>query len=186
MLIYKEPAYWKMMAATVVIVGMSVWAFSLQAQQLLPPSTFISETNTFGMLGLAPGQVARLSVLNPGSDNAPASTQFSCAAELAFLDSQGTIIKSVTSQLGAGKATYADLDRNEISPASDRVQIRATVRALPAPTAASSEGVPACTLIPTLEVFDKGTGKTAFILTQPSMVPPSPFATRAARSYRPQ
>ena len=65
----------------------------------------VFQTTTFGMVGLAPNQIARLNVLNPGTGfggNKPA-----CSAEKQFIDGDGKVLKTSTLQVDEGKEDAA-------------------------------------------------------------------------------
>lgn len=118
---------------------------------------------TFGMVGLAPGQTARLSVVNIGS-----SVQFPCRLVLAFLDDAGKALKQAFVQMDSGKAAFLDLtlgeanEKHEHGPDSGRIQIRGIgYNPLLSPIPISLS----CNLVPTLEVFTTETGTTSVILT---------------------
>jgi hypothetical protein len=126
------------------------------------------QTTTFGIVGLARDQVARLNVLNPGNaynDHSPV-----CSAEMTFLDEEGRELKLGNAPVGWGKAASLEFDRAEQKNGPLRLQIRGVVKSAinrPNPTATSSVMPGAvCSLFPTLEIFDKNTGKTVLILTE--------------------
>jgi hypothetical protein len=126
------------------------------------------QTTTFGMVGLARNQAARLNVLNPG--NAYGDRNPVCSAEMSFLDDQGRELKSSAAPVDWGKAVSLELDRSSLPGNALRVQIRAVLRTAinrPDPLAASSVMPGAvCSFLPTLEIFDKDTGKTSFLLSE--------------------
>lgn len=142
------------------------------------------QTTTFGMVGLARNQVARLNVLNPG--NAYGDRSSVCSAEMSFLDNQGRELKASTTPVDWGKAASLEFDRNSLPGAALRVQIRAVVRTAlnpPDPAAASSVMPGAvCSFFPTLEIFDKDTGKTALIMSEGRSII---LQTPSGRSARP-
>ena len=65
---------------------------------------------TFGMVGLASGQTARLSVVNIGSSG---GVQFACRLVLAFLDDAGKALKQAFVQVDSSKAAFLDLTLGE-------------------------------------------------------------------------
>lgn len=145
-----------------------IFAFAVCAYAQSGPGLPFFQSTTFGMFGLAKNQAARLNVLNPGSSLVAGKP--SCSAELAFRDSEGRVLKTITAAVEEEKAVALEIDRAEISNTSDRVQIRATLR-----TAAIDSGPPAvspilpssvCSLFPTLEIYDKDTGKTTVFMTE--------------------
>jgi len=146
-----------------------IFAFVVGAQaQSGGPGLPFFQSTTFGMFGLAKNQAARLNVLNPGSIFSVGKP--SCSAELAFRDSDGRVLKTITAAVEEEKAVALEIDRADISNGSDRVQIRATLR-----TAAVDSGPPTvspimpssvCSLFPTVEIYDKDTGKTTVLMTE--------------------
>ena len=75
-------------AFSLILIGlMLVTALHVHAQT---GGQVFFQTTTFGMVGLARNQVARLNVLNPG--NSYGNTTPVCSAEMEFLDDQGTKI----------------------------------------------------------------------------------------------
>jgi hypothetical protein len=145
-----------------------IFAFVVCAQAQSGPGLPFFQSTTFGMFGLAKNQAARLNVLNPGT-SLSVGKPF-CSAELAFRDSDGHVLKTMTATVEEEKAVALEIDRAQISNGSDRVQIRATFR-----TAAVGSGPPAispimpgsvCSLYPTLEIYDKDTGKTTLIMSE--------------------
>jgi len=128
-----------------------------------------SQTVTFGMAGLAANQVARLNVLNPAVLAGPSA----CSAEVSFLDSQGTVLKTDTFQIREGTAAFLDLDWSEVNSSADRIQIRATLKTTQIIAGPPPQGPAAsvCALFPTLELFDKDTGKTTILVSDSRPVP---------------
>jgi hypothetical protein len=126
------------------------------------------QTTTFGMVGLARNQVARLNVLNPG--NAYGNRTVACSADMGFLDDQGRELKSRTAPVDWDKAVSLEFDRSELASGALRVQIRAVVKtAINRPDPSVAPPVmpgSVCSLMPTLEIFDKDTGKTQLILSE--------------------
>jgi len=126
----------------------------------------VTDTRTSGAVELAQGQTARINVLRP---NETATT--ACSAALTYFDGAGAQLKTATVTVAPGMVGYLDLFSDaDLSLAVDqRKQIRVTV-AVPvaAPSATSSsttpKALPICRLIPTLEIFDEVTGRTAVVL----------------------
>ncbi len=148
-----------------VLLGILLCASQAHGQDNPLPT---SSDFTFGMVGLAPGQTARLNVVNIGSG--PRSP-IPCFTVLAFLDDTGKELKQSFVQVDHGKAAFLDL------PASDdggRVQVRGIgFNPLLIPVSVS------CKLLPTLEVFNNDSGASSLILTNPvtlgaSVIPPPP------------
>ena len=122
---------------------------------------------SFGMVALGPEQIARLSIVNI----AQAGPTPACAVEGTFLDSQGKSLKSAKTPLEPQKSVALELDRSEVPGATGRVPIRAifsyTVPATPGILMPGS----VCTLVPTLEIFEKVSGKTVLVLSDAKAVP---------------
>ncbi len=142
-------------------------------------------TRTTGMIGVAEGQIARLNVLNPGV--LPPATGAMCSAVLAFVNSNGKVLKSTTVNVAPGQAASPfDLSGDvDLSLALDmRQEIRATIAIpaiVPVSTTASSAApnipVASCKLIATLEIFDSITRRTQAVLGATHHVPVGPVAT---------
>jgi hypothetical protein len=139
-------------------------ALALTAQTSTPVAAPVTHLRTFGMLGLAEGQTARLNLLNPGV-LAPGATAEVCSASVAFLDAQGNVLKTGTITANPGQSPNFDVDSDaDLKLAVDeRREIRATIQEAPLPPSSGSPAVH-CRLIPTLEIFDTLTGKTTTVL----------------------
>ena len=126
------------------------------------------QTTTFGMVGLARNQVARLNVLNPG--NSYGNRSSACSAEMEFLDDQGHELKSSNSQVDWDKAVSLEINGSELVKSTLRVQVRAVVKSFikPANPPSTSSVMPGavCSFLPTLEIFDRDTGKTQLVLSE--------------------
>jgi hypothetical protein len=111
----------------------------------------LPSTVTSGVIAAAQGQVARLNALNPGV--APPAVGLVCAAQLTFLDDSGKVLKTamVTVTPGNTGAIAVDGDTDLKLLADERREIRATISST-------------CTLIGTVEIFDKFTGRTQAVL----------------------
>ena len=149
---------------------MFIFAAAAGAQVLPVPFGGLS-IQTFGMVGIAEGQTARLNVLSPGVQ-APAATGILCSALLTFLDDQGSTLKSATVTVAPGKSALLDLDADtDLKLMMDqRKQIRATIQIPPALPPAGTQPV-FCNLFPTLEIFDRVTGKTQIIVVETQSIP---------------
>src|SRR5262249_45613700 len=101
-----------------LVVGTLFFAQHTGAQgpvaSLLPSVQFSS-----GMVGLASGQTARLTVVNVG---VPIPSPVPCVVALAFLDSDSKILKQKFVSVGFGKAAFVDLVMGKSGPG--RFQIR--------------------------------------------------------------
>jgi hypothetical protein len=126
---------------------------------------------TFGMLGITPGQTARLSVVNAlpsGPPQIPVGPP--SRVTLMFVDSNGNPFSiggaplHTTVTLLPGQSGFLDLngDAIPVGPPQipigppNRVQIRAVV--------SDCEGCSRGLIVPTLEVFDNATGRTMLVM----------------------
>jgi hypothetical protein len=112
------------------------------------------------MVGVAPGQVARLNVVNAGGGADPAAG--ACQVEVSFANAAGAPLDPATFTLVPGQSAFADLPfeaaaaGGEIS--GNRVAVRAVIAVLCNPSAL----VPAVQL--TLEVYDGETGRASVLV----------------------
>jgi hypothetical protein len=137
------------------VLAMAGGAMAQSTTPMLPVAL-----HTSGMFGLTAGQTARLNVLNPGA-LAPA-VGVVCAAQLSFLNAQGTVLKTTTVTVPPGESTSFNLDRDLDLIVNDfRVQVRAVI-------AYTSN---TCALLPTLEVFNDDTGRTQFVVGRFAAIP---------------
>jgi hypothetical protein len=128
---------------------------------------------TFGMVGITPGQTARLNVVNaipPGPPNIPPGPPI--RVTLMFVDSNGNPFNigdapsRTTVTLLPGQSTFLDLALSGdalpvgapgIQPGTPaRLQMRALI--------SDCEGCSRGVVVPTLEVFDNATGKTTLVM----------------------
>ncbi|WP_321472213.1 hypothetical protein [uncultured Paludibaculum sp.] len=138
------------------------------------PAQFSSKVDTFGMVGVANGQTVRLNVLNMGLQSTEPPT---CLISLLFLNDQGEVLKTKTVDVRPTHSTYLDLDADTdlLLAANERRQIRGLI----IPLSADPGGMgAACPLLPTLELFDRSTGKTSLILTKTQVIPRAPLLER--------
>jgi len=132
---------------------------------------------TFGMVGLATGQTARLNAfaLPVGG---PIIAGAYCQVTFAFYDDSGNSLKTGTEKVAQGAAVNYDLAWTDITTSTDRVEIRGTVRAaLVTPSAVGTPVTPvtpvpasstSCSVLPTLEIFGPSSGQTTVVLQQTS------------------
>jgi hypothetical protein len=130
---------------------------------------------TFGMVGLASGQTARLNALALPVGG-PIIAGASCQVTFDFYDATGKSLKTSTATVAQGAAVSYDLARTDIDAQSDRREIRGTVRAaLVSPSAVGTPVTPItpasgfCSVLPTLEIFDSSglsSGQTTVVLQQ--------------------
>src|SRR5215469_12474171 len=102
---------------------------TLVAQGSTPAAAPVETLRTFGMIGLAEGQTARLNLLNPGVP-APGATAALCSAAVSFIDAQGTVLKSATIAVNPGQSAHFDVDSDaDLKLAVDEHhEIRATIQ----------------------------------------------------------
>jgi hypothetical protein len=157
-------------------IGKRIWLLGtafvsvagLAAGQGTSMPVLFPQVQTFGMVGLTEGQTARLNLLNPGV-LPPLATGAICSVQASFLDSKGTVLKTAPLLVPPGQSVPFDLDRDTdlTTVADQRVQIRATLQTpAPSPVFANPIALFGCPLIPTLEIFNKDTGRTQVVLTE--------------------
>ena len=101
--------------SVLAVAGMWMGVRRVQAQTSTPVLYPIGpQVLTLGMVGLAPGETARLNALNlPGCCGlAYRPTQIlsvPCNMTLSFMDDQGTTLKTATMNIDSGKAVHLDL-----------------------------------------------------------------------------
>ena len=150
--------------AVTCAVTIGIWSSSmieLAAAQGTAPVAVASPDFSSGMVGIASGQTLRFNVVNVG---APNPSPLPCVLALAFLDSDGKIVKQKFVSLGSGKAAFLDLEMSGV-PGPDRVQVRGISYN---PLLAAPGSIPqpiSCSLVPTLELFDSESGRSAAIVT---------------------
>ena len=143
-------------------------------QAPLPVMPAYVQTESTGVVGILGSQAARLNVLNLAGAAAPAGTAASCAAHVAFVDDQGTVLKSADVTVDPGKAVGMDYT----PPAGSRQQFRVTIGitrpVTVAPAAGSGIAMPIffCSLVPTLEILDAPGSKTNFVISDFHFVTP--------------
>jgi hypothetical protein len=88
-----------------------------------------------------------------------------------FVDDQGALLKTYTFTALPGRSTSLDLvaDTDLGLGTGERRQIRAVVAQVPA--GAAPQNAPACALAPTLEIFDRSTGKTSILIVNTVPIP---------------
>lgn len=122
---------------------------------------------TFGTVGIAAGQTARLNVVNVGGEGQAAQ----CLVSMIFLDDQGALLKTNTFAVQPGRSVSLDLvaDTDLGLGTNTRRQIRAVLAQIPA--VAPPETAPTCVLAPTLEIFDQLTGRTSILMVNTAPIP---------------
>jgi hypothetical protein len=132
-----------------------------------------------GMIGIAPGQTARLNLLHADLP-APLATGIVCSANISFLDDQGQTLKSSSvTGLAAGHSVSLTLNADSELASHQNSMIRGLV-AVP-----TNSGGGFCPLVPTLELIDNATGRTTVVLHQTYASPACGLdVTAAGRSRR--
>jgi hypothetical protein len=150
--------------------------------QSLPIPFSLNQTQTFGMVGVALNQTARLNVVNAAAPPTGPVALVVCSMTLQLFDDQANkVAELAVDNLAPGKALHLDLARPAAAPnvtAPLRIQVRGVVivggRVTPQPVDTPALPVPVpsvCAVVPTLEVFDNDTGKTQVVLTNASVTP---------------
>ena len=136
----------------------------------------------FAMVGIAPGQTARITALNvgPGGPVSPSGVApGNCGGgvKFEFYGAAGELLKrTVINNLQPGKAAFLDLSHNELPKGSGGTQVRAVLRF------GYDRGYPPdretrarfeCNLLPSLEIFENATGRTNLVLTDAKPLPES-------------
>src|SRR5215471_6208325 len=98
--LYKSSACRSLPALCAVAVGLLGSMQRTEAQGTSPVATSSAQF-TSGMVGLASGQTARLNVVNVG---APTASPLPCVLALAFVDSDGKILKQQFVSVATSKA----------------------------------------------------------------------------------
>ena len=164
-----------------VLAVTGMWMGHVHAQTSTPVLyPFGPQVLTLGMVGLAPGQIARLNALNlPGccslADRPTQILSVPCNMTLSFMDDQGATLKTATMNIDSGKAVHLDLAHDDVTRDSSRLQIRGVIlQVVTPPGPPVTPGVPfpfGCSVAPTLEIFDSATGITTAVLESAKGVP---------------
>jgi hypothetical protein len=190
-----------MLAASAIVGGFLAPGGLVRAQVSAPPSAQLQGTMAaFGMVGIVPGQTARLSaVLGTAPDEEMPS---SCQVHLAIIDAEGHALAEASADLVSGAATHLDyplsFDRasRPVPRGPNRHQIRATAKAGVGPTPFGPDPGPlepdltpfrpcSAPMLATLEIFDTQSGQSTVILNpavlvgfNPQPEPPMPEPIR--------
>ena len=135
----------------------------------------VNQTQTFGTIGVAINQTARLNIVNAAPVPTGPTILPVCNMTLQLFDEQANkLAELAVDNLEPGKALHLDLARPAAAPNVTtplRIQVRGVV-IVGGPIAPQPVGGPAiavfsslCAVVSTLEVFDNDTGKTQAILT---------------------
>ena len=127
-----------------------------------------SRVQTFGTVGIAAGQTARLNVLDVGGQGQAAE----CIVSMLFLDDQGAVLKTNTFAVLPGRSVsldlVADMDLG-LGTNEQRRPIHPVLAQIPA--VVQPQTAPACVLAPTLEIFDQFTGRTSILMVKTTPIP---------------
>ena len=164
------------MAASLAIV--TIWVLNNQVSaRTMPLCGTCRSLFSFGMVGITADQTARLNVVNTKKCDHPPCAP--AQVELRFVNSSGSPFTNVDGgqpsqsmvTLASGQSGFLDLRGSFSCPggctAPARVQIRAEVPSCVGCGSANGSGF----VIPTLEVFDNATGKTAFVMPDYPAIP---------------
>jgi hypothetical protein len=123
-----------------------------------------------GLIGLASGQHARLSVASLLPKPLPGTPGDPTAVELTFFTDQGTVIATSTVQVGPGESKFLDISFDDAlkfippsppvvppAPSQNRLEIRGVAVGIVDPM---NPRHPPSPCIPSLEIYDGSTGKT--------------------------
>ena len=124
----------------------------------------------WGLFGIVAGQSARVSVVNTSGDphGYPPGP---CRVGLAFVDADGTVLNEARVTLPPGQATALEFIWFERSGASGRQDLRARVDIadLVDPEDRQPRLYPPGPCVPSVEVFETATGRTAFLVAKARM-----------------
>lgn len=137
--------------------------FRLGAQST--PVVINQQLSTFGMVGLAAGQTARLNAFAvPAGGPVIAGT---CQVTFTFYDDSGKSLLSRTLPVAQGAAVHLDLPRGDVSAAADPQDIRGTVRTSFSRSTTAGPATPAmCPVLATEEIFNSS-GQVTVVLEVP-------------------
>ena len=139
--------------AVVAVLWGAAWLQPAEAQMGDGSVRFVSR----GVLGIAPGQMLRFSVVNANPDQGSAPVR----AQVLLYDAQGNVLaRSEDGELPPGQFRTFDFNRDDLSapgdPGSGRLQVHSVIQvSLQDGTVRAAEGFPA-----SIELVDDSTGKT--------------------------
>ena len=169
---------WRMAVAT-LLAGAAATGSSSRAQAFNPQP---EPPGRWGLFGIVAEQTARVSVVNTSPDpggHAPGS----CRVSLAFVDSEGIVLKETRLTLRPGQATSLDYGFQEppepgrddaVGATAGRADRQGRARANRDREPRRSGGweprfLPLGPCVPTVEVFETATGRTAFMVAEARM-----------------
>jgi len=151
-------------------LAVSLW-IALVAAASAQPSPGLG----FAPIEIAPDQGVRLKALNKAK--LAKSNPSSCKVTFQLRDSRNRILKQTTVNLQPGATGTLDLSFEEI-PGKVRSAIRGALlfgySGGANPPAAILRQTACGNLVPSLEVYDKGTARASMILTETTALPPPP------------
>lgn len=153
--------------ATLVTFGIFRGTQRTHAQDIAPP---VPDRISFGMIGIARGQTARISVANiiaPSDSNIP---PFMARVSLTFLNSDGEVLRTRDGQpvqrtmtLEAGHSAFLQISADEFIGRNEvRLNFRPVVIVQPPPSD-GTQALPPSPIVPALEVIDNATAKTTLL-----------------------
>jgi hypothetical protein len=136
----------------------------------------------WGLFGIVADQTARVSVVNTSGDPG-GYPPGPCRVALAFVDVEGTVLKEALMTLRPGQATSLDYgfasppqpeSGDAIGATADRLgrqdlRARIEIADLVDPGDREPRSFPPGPCVPTVEVFDTATGRTAFMVAEARM-----------------
>ena len=133
----------------------------------------------FSLIGIGPGETARLNVLNHNLGPSAAGPEEgspppTCQIALRFYDINGQLLKERLQSVDPGKATFLDLARSDLPGSDTRVPVRAVLNFGYRGGANPPVGIlqrSVCNIFPSLEVFESDTKKTRVIITDARPLP---------------
>ena len=136
------------------------------AASLLTISPLFSQSGlSTPMVGVGAGQTVRINALNLGTSQSTATS--TCQITAQFLDQKAAVLKEKTLEVSAAKSESIDFDYSG-TQSDKRLQLRAVIffahvgGAPPGPAVHRSSD---CNVVPSLELYDKQTGRTSLILS---------------------
>ena len=125
-------------------IAMALAALFVATPLRAAPAPHLRQTPS---VGVTFGQTLRLNLLNLGEDRG-------IVINWSFIDGDGVLVAASERavEVAPGKVVSIDLNRDALTRAGNRVQLRAVAQA--------SDDLNIKTLLVTLEVFDNATGKT--------------------------
>ena len=140
------------LAALLLATGALLW-LSVRSEAII---IYGAPQAKFGLVGVAPGQMVRLSASNVGNpDGIPPDQQHDCRVGLTFIDVDGSGVGSPEERvLRPGQSTYVTLP----GPNRERIEVHPV---------AEVERPDDCAIAFSVQVFDRGSGKTTAMVGSP-------------------